>query len=82
MTRDHDDGAWFAPKRFGYGSSWPIRWQGWIVMLVFAAVAIGSALALEGGIRIAVIAADTMVFMMVSAAKTRGGWKWRWGRRD
>ena len=26
---------WFAPKRYGYGSSLPIAWQGWAVLIGF-----------------------------------------------
>jgi hypothetical protein len=82
MNHDRDDGAWFAPKRFGYGSSWPIRWQGWAAIAIFAIVVAGSVRALHGIARPAALAAALIVFMLVCAAKTRGGWRWRWGRRD
>lgn len=26
------DGAWFAPKRYGYGTGLPIAWQGWTLL--------------------------------------------------
>ncbi|MEY4953243.1 MAG: hypothetical protein RL299_1667, partial [Pseudomonadota bacterium] len=29
---ERSDGMWFAPKRLGYGSGWPIAWQGWAMM--------------------------------------------------
>ena len=38
---------WFAPKRYGLGSGWPIAWQGWAVMAGFFLV-IGFALWLFG----------------------------------
>ena len=28
-----DDDAWFAPKRYGYGTSLPIAWQGWAILI-------------------------------------------------
>ena len=35
-----DDGPeWFALKRYGYGSGFPISWQGWAVTLGFMAIA-------------------------------------------
>ena len=87
---DHpvDDGAWFAPKRYGYGSGLPIRWQGWAL--------IGGYIALlplvkwlddsgDGRLRtfgFALFIVATAVVFSISAKRTRGGWKWRWGARD
>ena len=36
-----DGPEWFAPKRYGYGSSLPIAWQGWALTLGFVAICIG-----------------------------------------
>jgi len=33
-----DGPEWFAPKRFGYGASYPIAWQGWAVIAVYGAI--------------------------------------------
>lgn len=79
-----NDGAWFAPKQFGLGSSLPVAWQGWVMMAVHFGLLIGGVFALRGHhaavtIWIAVI---TLAPIPVYAAKTRGGWRWRWGRRD
>ena len=35
---ERDDGAWFAPKRFGYGAGLPIAWQGWALLAGYIAV--------------------------------------------
>lgn len=87
---DHpvDDGAWFAPKRYGYGSGLPIRWQGWALLASYIAFLGGLGLLndREDGVSRAlffglVIAATAVVFT-ISARRTRGGWKWRWGRKD
>ena len=79
-----DDRAWFAPKRYGYGTGLPISWQGWAALLLYLA-AIGAATLLiryswiaYGGILVAATAA----FILVCAQKTKGGWRWRWGERD
>ncbi|MBB4615717.1 hypothetical protein [Novosphingobium taihuense] len=83
-----DDGAWFAPKRFGLGSGLPIRWQGWAL--------IGGYVALlplikwlddsgDGPLRtlgFALFIVATAVVFSISAKRTRGGWKWRWGSKD
>lgn len=74
--------AWFAPKQYGYGSSWPVAWQGWaalIVFLILIGVAVG---ALRGVQRFAAILLLVAGFMLVCALKTEGGWRWRWGHGD
>lgn len=84
---DPDDGAWFAPKRFGYGASWPIAWQGWVVLLgqVGAALLlIAMLLPRHQPLFIGLMAAVLFVPMPLIARKTRGGWRWRGpgARRD
>jgi hypothetical protein len=85
MTMDTPgDGAWFAPKRYGYGAGLPIAWQGWALMAAHVA-------AIFAGLPLAQrwpcwFAAWTLIVALVPlplyAAKTRGGWKWRWGAGD
>lgn len=80
MTDNLNDGAWFLPKRFGYGAGLPIAWQGWMVVAVHVAVIVGGALLLRhqpaATITWALIAG--LLPFPLYAAKTRGGWKWRW----
>jgi hypothetical protein len=79
-----DDRAWFAPKRYGYGSGLPIAWQGWAALLAYLA-AIAAAIFLLRYSWIAwagIVAVATAAFTIVCARKTRGGWRWRWGSRD
>lgn len=77
-----DDGAWFAPKRFGLGAGLPIAWQGWAL--------IGGYLALLAGLQhllrrehpagfVAVTIILTLLLVVLTAQHTRGGWRWRWG---
>ena len=83
-----DDGAWFAPKRYGYGSGLPIRWQGWALIVGYVAL-----LPLvkwlddsgDGRLRtlgFALFIAATAIVFAISAKRTRGGWKWRWRSKD
>ncbi len=79
---DEDDGAWFAPKAYGYGSSVPVRWQGWAMLLIHAGIVAACVLPLKGshpllGTMLALILA--LAPLPLYAAKTRGGWRWRWG---
>ena len=79
-----DDGAWFAPKRYGYGSGLPIAWQGWVLTLGYI-LALGAATLL---VPISMIAYATVailltsLFLLVVARTTRGGWRWRWKGRQ
>lgn len=80
------DGDWFLPKRFGYGSGWPIAWQGWALLggyvaLIFILawlVAAGS-LALEV-FGLVMFVGTTLSFGDLCRRHTRGGWRWRWGK--
>jgi hypothetical protein len=78
-----DGPEWFAPKRYGLGST-PITWQGWA--LTFGFVAITILLSVKFGQRpIQLFAIGTPLllgFMVICAKTTRGGWRWRWGDGD
>ncbi len=80
MTDQTKDGAWFLPKRFGYGSGLPIAWQGWTMVLLHAAAIIGGSLLLlrQPAAMIAWVLVIGFLPVPLYAAKTRGGWKWRW----
>lgn len=80
---ERDDGAWFAPKTFGYGAGLPIRWQGWALVLGHIGLILLGAWLLQGHER-ATVAWALMAGLLplpLYAIKTRGGWRWRWGRR-
>lgn len=86
MTDEPDDGAWFRPKRYGYGAGLPLRWQGWAVLAGYIAVLLGPyrlLLAMNGTLpkvaAFAVIGLATLALVLISKARTRGGWKWRNG---
>lgn len=87
-ARQGDDGAWFAPKRFGYGAGLPLRWQGWALLASYLCVLAGVVALDRSGSDMgraagfALFIAATAVLVTVSARRTRGGWKWRWGGQD
>lgn len=72
---------WFAAKRYGYGSSLPIAWQGWVAMLALIVGATVSAISLTGPARLVVPIVGVLAFALLCAFKTEGGWRWRWGGR-
>lgn len=84
MFEFFDGKPWFAPKRLGYGAGLPLAWQGWVMMGLHL-VAILSVMLVLRDHRLAQIIAIFSVGLVplpLYAAKTRGGWKWRWNRDD
>lgn len=77
MRDDERDGAWFAPRRFGYGAGLPIAWQGWVVLAVYLALVIGTPLVWPRAAPFVVLPA-TIVLVWIAYSRTRGGWRWRW----
>ena len=76
----NDSKPWFRQKSFGYGAGLPIAWQGWLVVAIHVAVIVGGALLLQSqpAATIAWALLAGLVPLPLYAAKTRGGWKWRW----
>ena len=78
-----DGPEWFAPKRYGLGAV-PITWQGWALTIGFAALAIVVSVRF-GANRLqltAIMVPLIVVFLVISARTTRGGWRCRWGEED
>jgi hypothetical protein len=87
MHQEQNDGAWFAPKRYGFGIGLPITWQGWALLASYIG-ALAGIRALDhsanGGARAAAFALLLLVtglFLVVVAKRTRGGLRWRWGSK-
>jgi hypothetical protein len=79
---------WFRQKRFGYGAT-PNSWQGWLLTLLSVALALGVVVAanfMHDAARLFVLAVGLPLVLvptvLVSHAKTEGGWRWRWGQHD
>ena len=79
-----DGPEWFAPKRYGFGSGPPISWQGWVLTIAFLVIAIGGSVRFAGRplLMVGILAPLTIIFLVICAKTTRGGWRWRWGDKD
>jgi hypothetical protein len=79
-----DRTEWFAPNRYGYGTGWPIAWQGWAVTAAFLAIVVLAGVLLKDkpGLQATIIFPALAVFLSIAAKTTRGGWRWRWGESD
>ena len=80
-----DDGKpWFAPKRFGLGAGLPIAWQGWALLAAHVALILGCTLLFKErpAILVPVVLVLGLLPLPLYAAKTRGGWHWRWGGEE
>ena len=79
-----DSPNWFSAKRFGWGAGVPTAWQGWAVTALYLAIVSGATLLLKDHrvAKWATIVPVTMMFMLICARTTRGGWSWRRCRDD
>lgn len=76
---------WFHPKAYGYGAGLPCSWEGWLVLAGFLGVMVGTAFIgddTQWRLRLAVGGLAVMALVIICAAKTRGGWRWRWGQGE
>ena len=76
---------WWAPKRYGIGTGWPIAWQAWAVAASYSLLVVGAAYGILPRSTfgfLAIVLGATAVLLVVCARKTHGGWRWRWGERD
>ena len=75
---------WFEHKRYGIGSGKPIAWQGWVVLILYLAIVLGSAalFATRPGILLGIVVPASAALLIITARTTRGGWRWRWGGED
>jgi hypothetical protein len=79
----NDGPEWFVQKRYGYGAT-PVAWQGWAITLVYSAIVIATAIVLPNkpAASLAIIVPSTAVLLFIVLKTTRGGWRWRWGKKD
>jgi len=79
---------WFAPKRYGYGASLPISWEGWTVLTGFFAGMAALAVLPErflpapdaALVRFIGIVALIAGLVAIARVRTEGGWRWRNGK--
>jgi ABC-type uncharacterized transport system permease subunit len=76
------DKPWFAAKRYGVGSGWPIAWQGWVALGAFLAALFASLKYAPANLKMWLAFILAVAFTVIIAAKTKGGLRWRWGGED
>ena len=78
-----EEGPWFRAKRFGYGAGLPFKWQGWVVLGIYALAMTGLGLladndkAIPTFVTVALMLIVTGIFTIIVRNHTEGGWKWR-----
>jgi len=81
----HDRKAWFPAKSYGYGWGLPRRWQGWLVLILYAVLLIGGVWiidrSLHPGFYYGFFTTLTAVLILVIWAKGEKP-SWRWGKKD
>lgn len=69
---------WFQAKVRGYGSGWPMSWEGWVALVVFLALSMAAALRWGSTWQFGVVQAVLVAaFVVIAAVKTEDGWRWR-----
>lgn len=76
-----DSKPWFRAKRYGLGAGLPIAWQGWVLLAAHVGLILGVAqlLADRPMLLLAIVIPVALLPLPIYAARTEGGWRWRWG---
>jgi hypothetical protein len=78
-----EKGPWFRAKKFGYGAGLPFKWQGWVLLGVYALALVPLVLiskqdgAVPKIVSMALILVVTAILLVTVRKRTEGGWKWR-----
>ncbi len=78
-----ENGPWFRAKKLGYGAGLPFKWQGWVVLGVYALTIVPLVLiskqdgAFPKIVSAALILFVTATLLVIVRKRTEGGWKWR-----
>jgi hypothetical protein len=78
----NDRKFWFPAKRYGWGWGLPVRWQGWLVLVVFLASIVAGSLTLlprYGALVFYAYAAFISAAFLVVLWLTGEPPRWRWG---
>jgi hypothetical protein len=73
--------TWFPAKRYGWGWGMPTCWQGWVVLALFAALLILSAVFFRGVLYFGCVLALSLMLVAVCWWKGEKP-RWRWGDRE
>ena len=75
---------WFPVKRYGWGWGLPVRWQGWVVFALYAALTYAGVYYFkaqrDAASLLAYLAILTMVLIAIVVAKGERPAGWRWGK--
>lgn len=83
MADDKGNRYWFAAKQYGWGWSYPVTWQGWLVVAIYFALLFGGVSFLRAQPSpwpVRVWVAVSIVLVVIVIAKGERPVKWRWGR--
>jgi len=80
----HDKDVWFPAKRYGWGWSLPVKWQGWVALLVYVGAMVLAPLRYPPGQELpgflAIVILATAAFALLCWWKGESP-RWRWGDR-
>jgi hypothetical protein len=85
QTQDIDKRQpWFRAKKYGWGWSWPLRWQGWLVIAVYCALSTFGAWRFTHTHDLALVPAFALITLLLLGIcwKTGERPRWRWGNDD
>jgi hypothetical protein len=74
---------WFPAKRYGWGWGLPVRWQGWLVFAVYAALLYGGIYYFKGQRNVAglmlFVLVLTVALVVIMVIKGERSLRWWWG---
>ncbi len=78
------DKAWFASKTYGWGWGLPLKWQGWVTLLLYvAAMTVGGILLAANHLWWFIVFCVAVSGMLVAICYWKGeSPRWRWGEDD
>jgi len=71
--------VWFRVKRLGYGVGLPVAWEGWLVLGLFLAAVVLSAVLFSELVSLAVLTVLTPAVLFIAYARSDDEWRWRNG---
>lgn len=77
---DENRRFWFYAKSYGYGWGLPASWQGWVVLVLYLALAFTTIRIASDSARWPVVFVLTVLFIIVVVFKGERPVKWRWGK--
>ena len=84
MRMQNIDGRqpWFRAKKYGWGWSWPLAWQGWLVLGLYCALVVFGALRFASTYDMTLIAGFVLLTLLFMATCWITGEKPRWRSGD